>query len=432
MPALIPALILGVIALIWQLVSKVVNVLIQPVVNALNEADPQVPLSPADAADMVERAIIPHNDGRDTAAKSGIDHAAFDLLVEQSGEPPGLEQMLSLWRRGLLPESELNRMVAYSRVRLEWGKYVKDLAHESMSAADAIEAVLKGVIPEAEGRHLYNVAGGLDDQWTTLLATAGNPIGVQQALTLWNHHLIGEAEVKQVILHSRINPLFENIAELMHFKYLPAFQIVHMLQNGTATAAQGSSWLLAQGYPADQVAALVSAASAVKVTKHKTETEAQITEAFDAGILTRAQADAELQSIGYEPTETDFILSLYDYKRKLSMSTHAIAQVRKVFLAGRITAQQASLDLDGLGVDPQARDWYIGIWEVESKVELKTLTATEVGTIYKHGGFTDAQALHRVESLGYTATDAQLFLVPHGMAPPAGFGPPPVPAAPGG
>jgi hypothetical protein len=432
MPALIPALILGVIALIWQLVSRVVNVLIQPLINELNLKDPQVPISPADAADMVERAIISRDDGRTTAAKSGIDNAAFDLLVLDTGEPPGLEQMLSLWNRGLLPEDKLDTMIAYSRVRLEWGEYVKLLAHQTMSSADAIEAVLKGVLPEAEGRTLYGRAGGLDDQWDTLLATAGNPIGVEQALNLWNHHLISEAEVQKVILHSRINPQFEGIAELMHFRYIPAFQIARMVSTGAITAAQATDWLLAQGYPADQVAGFVTAETSTKVAKTKTLTEAQITEAYDAGILSAADADAELQGIGYEATETAFILALYDYKRKLSMAQSAIGQVRKIFLAGRITKEQASVDLDGLQVDPTARDYYLQIWEVEATVELKSLTAGEIGNSYKAGGYSDAQALAAVEALGYTATDANLFLVYYGMAPPTGYGPPPAPAAAGG
>ena len=422
MPALIPALILGVIALIWQLVSKVVNVLIQPLINELNQHDPQVPISPADAADMVERNIIDAQEGRLTAAKSGIDNAAFDLLVLDTGEPPGLEQMLTLWNRGLLDEQTLDRMIAYSRVRTEWTDHVKALAHETMSSADAIEAALKGVLPQGQARALYVAAGGLDDQWDTLLATAGNPIGVEQALTLWNHGLISHEQVEQVILHSRINPAFEGIAELLHFKFIPAFQIAEMLKAGAVTGAQATSWLLAQGYPADQVAGFVAMGSATKVVKAKALSESQITEAFDAGILNRAQADAELQSLGYEAAETDFILDLYDYRRKLSMAQSAIGQVRKVFLAGRIDAAQAGLDLDGLGVDPTAKAAYLAIWEVEKGVELKELTASQIGDIYKAGVFSDAQAIDRLEQLGYSSLDAQLLLTHYGGPTPAGFG----------
>jgi len=413
---------MGVVALIWQLVSKVVNILIQPLINELNAKDPEVPLSPADAADMVERNIIDQQYGRDTAAKSGLDNAAFDLLVLDTGEPPGLEQMLTLWNRKLLDDETLERMIAYSRVRTEWTGYVKDLAHETMSSADAIEAALKGVLPESDAKDLYVMAGGLDDQWDTLLATAGNPIGVEQALTLWNHGLITHDQVEKVILHSRINPAFESMAELLHFKYIPAFQISAMLKEGTVTAQQATEWLLAQGYPADQVAGFVAAGTSTKVATAKALSEAQITEAYDAGFLSVAQADAELQALGYQASETAFILDLYDYKRKLSMAQAAIGQIRKTFLAGRITPEQAGVDLDGLGVDPIAKAAYLQIWEVEAKVELKSLTASEIGNSYKAGGYSDAQALAAVEALGYTALDAQLFLVYYGMAPPEGYG----------
>ena len=418
--ALIPALLFGLAALLWQIVSQVAQILMRPIVNHLNALDPDVPMSPQDAADGVERGRWSLSTGAAKAASSGVAADTFEQMVQLVGEPPGLEQMLSLWRRGKLDQGTLDEMIAYSRVRTEWSDYVRELAHQTMSAGDAIEAVLKGIISEGEGRGLFGQAGGLDSQWSILLSAAGNPIGVEAANSLYNHGLIDHAMLQQVILHSRINPQFEGIAELLRYHYLSAFQIENALKAGTVTADEATRWLLAEGYPTDQVAAMVKGGTAGKLATHKSVTEAQITEAYDAGILTEAAASAELVGIGYEASETPFILALYDYKRSLAMAQAAIGQVRKVFLAHRIDKTTASNQLDALGVDSFARDHYLAIWQVEAESELRELTVAQIGGIYKKGGFTDSQAINRFESMGYDAADAALLLFNYGGSPPPG------------
>lgn len=418
--ALIPALLFGLVALIWQIISQVVAILIRPVLNHLNALDPDVPMPPPDAADGVERGRWSLATGAGMAASSGVSETVFGQMVDLVGEPPGIDQMLSLNRRGLLDTGTLKEMIAYSRIRTEWTNFVELLAHETMSTADALEAVLKGVIPQADGQTLFEQAGGLSDQFATLLATSGNPIGVEAANALFNHGLITDAELSQVILHSRINPQFEAMAKLLRFHYLSAFQIETGLKAGTITPDEGTKWLLAEGYPADQVAGLVAGAHAAKTVTHKTATEAQIAEAYDAGILSAAQAEAQLVSIGYDQGETSFILALYDYKRALAMDQAAIGQVRKVYLAHRVTDNQASNMLDALGVDAFARDHYLAIWKIEGEAELRELTAAQVGSMFKKGLMTDQQALARWTGMGYDQTDAELLLANYGGNPPPG------------
>jgi hypothetical protein len=417
---IIVAALFGIVALIWQLVGQVVQVLTRPIIQHLNAADPDVPLSPADAADAVERSILDFDRASGEAASAGVSAEVFQWMVELTGEPPGIEQMLSLWRRGKLDEGVLDQMIAYSRIKTEWSDFVRELAHDTMTGADAIEATLKGVIGESEGRDLFGQAGGLDDQWPTLLATAGNPIGVEQANTLYNHGLITAAQLRSVILHSRINPTFEPMAELLRHHYLAPFQIATALKAGTVTAAEATSWLLADGYPADQVAATVKGGSAEKTATHKSLTEAQITEAYDSGILSEAEAGKQLQDMGYEAGEVEWILALYNAKRRLAAAQSAITVVRKQYLAKRITEAEAMSEMVALDVDPVAREAYLAVWTVEQREELKELTAAQLGAIYKKGGLSDEQLRSRYESMGYSQADADLLLFNYGGPAPAG------------
>jgi len=379
-----------------------------------------VPLSPADLADMVERNIIMPGTGEQEAAKSGMSPANFDLLVKDTGEPYGIEQALNLLRRGLITQERFTEVLYYSRVRNEFLPDVLDLAHDTMSQGDAIEAALKEIIPNDQAADLFAKAGGLPDQFNTLLAAAGNPVGVEHAVMMWMHGVISEQELQTIVAHSRINPMFYDVVKTTGLKWLSVIQIELGLKAGTVTPDDATRWLTQDGYPPDQIAAFVMGASAGKTAAHKQLNESQITELYEAGFFTADQASAELQALGYDAGETPWILQLYEEKRKIAMAQAAVNQVRKVYLARRVDDTAATTMLDGLGIDPGARDQYLAVWKVEQESELKELTAAQIGSAFKKGIVDDNGALIRWVEMGYTNADAAILLALYGGNPPAG------------
>lgn len=419
MPLIIVAL-LALIPMVLRVVSRIVDVLIQPLLNFLNTEDPQIPISPADAADMVERNIIDMATGISEAGQSGINSDRFGFMVKETGEPYGIEQGLNLLRRGKISEGEFEKVLYYSRVRNEFLPDVLNLQWDTMSPADAIEGALKGVLDPGTAADLFAMGGGQADQFQALLDIAGNPIGVEQAMALWNHGFINEAQATQVILHSRVNPLFESMAKLTRFKFLAPYQIVQAVKAGSATIAQATGWLLAEGYPLDQVTAVLSAQTKAATSTAKTISEAQIAEMYEAGAITEADAAARLVALGYHAEDTTFILSVYDERRHMSMITAAIAQVRKVYLAGRVDDATVTNQLTALGIDPTTITVYLTVWKIEAASELKELTAAQIGSLYKKGAFDDPTALAKWEAMGYSADDAALLLFNYGGAAPPG------------
>jgi hypothetical protein len=382
----------------------------QQVRNDLWFDNPTVPLSAPDAADAVERNILIPEVGAKWAQFNGVNSEVFDLLVALAGEPPPLDRMQALFQRGGMDYATLQQMYDFSRARSDWFSDWFNSYFTTMGGADAIEATVKGVIGGDEGNALFQAAGGLDTQWQTLLNTAGDAIGVEAAGTLYNHKLINEDDLAKVILHSRINPAFEPMAELLRHHWLGVFQISEALKAGACTNEQATEWLIQDGYPADQVAAFVAGASTTKSATAKALTESQVVELHEVGSLTTPEALLELESIGYNAQEGGWLLAIQDRKRKLQISQAAVATVRKDFLDYRVLATQASSALDALGVDPSIRDDYLKIWALEMQLNVKTLTVAEIGDLAKKGGLTAAEAKARWERMGYSVGDAELLL----------------------
>lgn len=395
---------------------------IQPLLNKAWAGAPTRPLSPADLADMVERGIRDPVAAGAVAAQSGMDPIDFADLVLDTGEPPGIVDMVRLWKRGGMDEATLNRMIAYSRIRTEWTPQVKAAFSTSMSGAAAIEAALKGVISPDEAQAYFVKDGGLAEDFAPLLQATGDAIGVQQAVMLHQHGHISDSDLKAVILHSRINPQFEPMAELLRFHYLSVYQIAEAVKTGACTPDQATEWLTQEGYPADQIAAFVGSNTSVKTVKAKEVTETQVMDLYEAHELTEAQVSDVLASLGYTTDEINTIVATYDAKRIIAAQAQAVGAVRKQFVARRIDKPTASAELDALGVSANARDHYLAYWLVELDTTFHELTAAQIGTAAKDGIIDWPYAVTRWVQMGYSTVDADILAQLHGYTPPAPAG----------
>src|SRR5262249_55776015 len=161
---------------------------------------------------------------------------------------------------------------------------------------------------------------------------------------------ISHEDLQAVILHSRINPRFEPMAELLRYHYLTVYQISKALGNGSVSVADATRWLTEEGYPADQIAAFTAEGSKTKVAKQKDISEAQLLQLYEAHEIDRATLAADLANLGYSADEVDPIIHTWDARKILAAQTQAVNYVRKRYLAGRSSRLEASGQLDSLQV----------------------------------------------------------------------------------
>lgn len=383
-------------------------------INEFNGRFLYVQLSPEQAAVAVNRGIISSQQGLEAAATNNVGATTFDWLTDIQGETIGIEQANSLFQRQLITDETLNEIYGYSNLNPKWYSVAKFLQYDTMSSSDAIETYIKGETDYNTAQNLFIMAGGQADQFDLLWKAAGNPIGVEQALSLYNHGYISDTDVDAVIAHSRINPQFAAMAKDLRFKFLSPYQIISALKAGDATADQATGWLLAQGYPADQVKAVVSGAATPAATTAKNLTQAIILETYEAGLSNEAQATEQLEALGYHAAAIPIILESYAARRILSAATTVITQIKKQFLAGQITSSVASGLLDQVGVQSVIRDAYLKDWAVEAQVEQRSLTEAQIGDMAKKGIISYGYAAGRWSSLGYGQDDIVLLAAYYG------------------
>lgn len=400
---------LGILGAALGILPALGEIINQPFISQIHSAYPNVPLDVASLADMAERNILSDADAAAEALLSGVDGSRFDLLIQNTGEPPGIAESLELVLRGAMSDDEFERILYYSRVRNEFLPFVKQMAYHQMGKADAIELALKQVVSNDVALQYFKQAGGIESEWTALLAAAGNPIGTVGAANLLAHGVIDKARFDQVVAHSRINPEFTDLAADTHLKWLTPFQIHQAVGFGAIDAKTATQWLIEDGYDATQAAAFAGGSAKTKTVSHKAETEAMIVSEYQAKLVTQDQATSMLEALGYDAGEVTLILDLAQAKLIIAQRNQAVSKIRTLFTTGKISKTLASNDLDTIGIPASARDQYLAFWELEHGTIVKEFTTAQIGSFLKKGIITQPDAVQRWEQQGWSDSDAALL-----------------------
>lgn len=367
-------------------------------------------LSVADLALATLRGDIEQADAESYAALLGMDQADFDLFIQNTGEPPGLMQLLEAYRRGYIDQPRLLRGIRQSRVRDEWSDVVLDLRYERMSAADAVDATVQNHLTSDQGQAAAALAGLFPDDFPVLLETAGEPLSRTEMTELVNRNEATVDDYDQAMRESRLKDKYIPFAEKLLVKLIPYRTINTIVGHGVESQEWGIRYLQKLGYTADDAASLMATSTSAKTAHIKALTEGQILTLYEAKAITEADAKTQLGTIGYSEDEAGFILSYTVAKRAVSEQNKAVNALRAAFMAHRIAKADAQTAMDSLGVPSAQRDQLVTDWEIERGAQVKELTVAEIASAvyYEVVPFADAQA--KLVEMGYANNDAKVLL----------------------
>lgn len=367
-------------------------------------------LSPADAALASLRTIISEEEGAEIAAVSGIDAHDFSIMVKNTGEPPGLMQLLEAYRRGFIDDTRLRKGISQSRVRNEWADVVEKLRFTPASAADAIAGLVQGHLPEDEAKQIAQWNGLRPEDFSWLHATYGNPASNLQMLQLWNRGVVTEQQVEEAIREGRTKNKYIPAIKELRVRLPEARQVIKMIGTGAVTQQRGAELLHHEGYQPDVVEALIHSATSGQVVKEKELAVTQVAELYHDKAITEDVALQYLAVLGYHPSNAKLTLAIMDLKRERTLQEGAIKAIRPAYVNGHISKEEASIELDKLKVPPEQREYYLELWAIERASIKKRLTEAQVVKANEAGLIPDSDAEKRLEALGYNHEDARILL----------------------
>lgn len=367
-------------------------------------------LSPAALADFVTFGVLDEGQAAEVAARSGVSSEDFHTMVLGNGQPPSTTDLLFAYRRGIIDKARLLKGIEQGPVRNEWFDVIESLGSVPMSTADAIDAAVQGHISLDQAKTIAIQNGLVESDFQPLYDTAGSPLGPDKMLELLNRGIMSEADVVQGVKESRLKNKYIPWLMASRNPVPPETVVRSMYAKGVIDKTQALTFLQQLGYTPDVAAAMVNEASSTKMQGTKDLTMSQIAELYKVRGLDYTTASAMLVNLGYDDSEAQWILSISDLQRSISLQNTAISKIRSQYVGYRIDATAASNALDQTGVPSAQRDDLLSIWDTERSISTRTLTVAEIRSAHKKGLLTDVDAGNRLLGMGYSVDDATILL----------------------
>lgn len=406
---------------VWNVASAVASAGMDPFIQALTNdvraKHPEVPLSPPDLADMVVRGVLPADEARPIARKSGVSDADFDLLVTNTGEPPSPLDMVMLYKRGEVSHDDVVRAIKQSRSKNEWIDTYFLLGKQPPTPADILRAALQGQTTMDNARTLYEQLGGDPKYFQLMFDTEGSAPTPDQAADMARRGIIpwdgGGADVvsfHQAFLEGPWRDKWEEPYKKAA-NYVPPPRTVTALYNNGAVNKDEAAALFAQsGLDPKLTQSFLVGSSHQKTQKHRDLAEAEIKTLYQDKAIDGTQATQFLVTLGYDDSEAAFILSTWDLQLLRQSLERAISSTHAHFVAHKVDAGTASIELATLGVPAAQVDALIGIWQTERDTNVKLLTPAEIKKAVAEQLLSDNDAVTRLVDMGYSQADSVLYL----------------------
>jgi hypothetical protein len=375
-------------------------------------------LPPADAALAVLRGNMTPAAGVEAAARAGVDAGDFGILIGNTGEPLGLDQLLEAFRRRFIDQPTLERGIRQSRVRNEWIPTAVKLRFQPMTTADAVMAAVQGHIslPQAKS---YAEQNGLDPaDFQALYDTAGEPLSRTEMEQLYNRGEVTLAEVEQALKESQVKNKYVGAAVKLHVRLPPERTVVAMISHGVLTHAEGIRMLMDLGYTAQVAAQLYAEGTTARAGAHGILPEGQVIALYDLGGITRAAAVGMLEKLNYAPAVAEQLVAIADLRASVKLQQQAVDAIRGRYVAHHIDDLMARAMLADLDVTAVKVTHYLKIWAIERAAAVRQLTPAQIIKAQKLDLFGDTDkttghsptAEKRLVALGYSPGDAALIV----------------------
>ena len=377
----------------------------------------RVLLSPADLALATLRGNVTDDVARSYVKQLGVSDDDFTVLIGNTGEPPGVMQMLEMFRRGFIDEDQLVKGIRESRVRNEWIEPVKKLRFEPMTTADAARAVVENYLTDEQGAAIAQLNGLEPDHWQYIVKSWGRPLSHEQMMTLYHRGEVTLDQVHQAFRESDLKDKYIDQAVELGRELIPQRTIVSMIDHGVIDHATGVELLLLHGYTREDADRLVKLGTAQRSTSHKSLSKTDILAMYTDALMNRQQAADHLTKLGYSSQDASEMLDLAEFKRKAQQLKVIERGIQASFRAHHLTAEQAMAELTHNGLDHTQAQILVDEWSQERKVVTRSLTEAQVVKFVNDLIMTPDDGRTRLHALGYSDTDIDLLYMDKGIIP---------------
>ena len=198
--------------------------------------------------------------------------------------------------------------------------------------------------------------------------------------------------------------------ELLVWKIPSTSDSISFYKEGFIDRATLLRLLLANGIKGSYAEALMREIDLKPVSDSKDLTLAQLQSAFSEGIISENDFRAKLQLLGYSLEAITVMVELQKSKNEITLKTLSKAELTKAFDEGVINAIEFRKSLLDLGYDSSSADVIVQIESLKRSPSGKNLTRADYAKAFRSGVLSITGYKTALVSLGYSDSDADLII----------------------
>jgi hypothetical protein len=340
-------------------------------------------LSPADLSNAVVQGHMDQAAAEAEAGLQGYTAPRFDVLVENTGLPPGPETLLAWLRRGIITQAEFETGVREGHTKTKYIPFFEAARQPLLSAATAVRLYLKGWYSKAQRDELGGQWGYSSQQMEDWFLSEGRPATVHQVHIGYARggRLPGaanEAEaISLAVKQSDIRPEYEELLYAQRYTYPSAFVLRALVESGAVTRAEGEQALLFSGweptFAAKVAASWAGTGTGATADSHESKAQTQLWNtthaSYKANEISAATATQALQRAGVDAATIPNVLAIWNEEKSLIRARLQASDIRKAYrkqdenpaTGAAWTRAEAVAELLSLGWDNQDAEAYLNI-----------------------------------------------------------------------
>lgn len=309
----------------------------------------QETISTADALELALKAVVSPDVGRRLWAQAGGMPDQFDAMLSATGNTIGPEEAVHLWWWGvqnpddvLITETELDQIIAHSRINPEFTDVLKKTARRFLSTYQIHQALVAGTV---------DVATAID--WMV-----GEGYSTAQAQAF--------ANVATSTTTTAVKALTESI-------------ILTDYEGGYFTQAEATTALEAIGWPAAAIPAVLATYDSRKVIAMRNAAVTKLQKAFMAYHLSAPQVRSQMASIGIPETAADQYIQVWEVEQAAKVETLTTVQIGNFVVNGIISPETGLERWEQLGYNATDAQYLLAYYPPPGVQGGSTLPTSDTG-----------------------------------------------------
>ena len=376
----------------WQLAEPA----FLPLIHAANATLTNEVFDPQTAATLAAKGIITVNHAQEEGGGSGFDNPHMGQMVDGARTHPALAELLEMWRRKIIAESDVDYGLLRNGVDPGWNGKLKDLKEQLLSAADLALAELRGHLTHEDALAYSELLGVNATDFETVIANTGEPPGTMQMLEAYRRDFIGRDRLARGIKQSRVRDEWIDVIEKLRYSPMSTADAVRAVVQHQLPDDEGASIAQQNGLEAKDWRPLVN--SYGRPLAH-----GEMTHLYHLGKVTQQ----EVEQAFFESDQKDkYAKYIFDLGRRLIPERTIVAAIHN----GVVQRDEGLSMLKQLGFDEHDATVLVDVGLHERASAHKELSRAQIVSLYETHVFKKQEAIDHLVQLGFQTRDADLML----------------------